>query len=89
MLASFEDEMKKSSMGKLDELISLQQQTSEKVSKIESKRKHLAALPTHIDNLEAQLDLVKKERQDFTSSCATEARRIVEEVEKETEVGSG
>ncbi|XP_016539146.2 kinetochore protein NDC80 homolog isoform X2 [Capsicum annuum] len=84
MLASFEDEMKKSAMGKLEELISLQQQTAEKVSKVESKKKHLAALQAQIDNLEAQLDLIKKERQDFTSSCATEARSIVEEVETET-----
>ncbi|CAN4108057.1 unnamed protein product [Withania somnifera] len=75
MLASLEDEMKKSYMEKLEELISLQRQTAEKVSKVESKRKHLAALQAHIDN---------KERQDFTSSCATEARRIVEEVETET-----
>ncbi|KAF3632936.1 hypothetical protein BC332_32476 [Capsicum chinense] len=83
-LASFEDEMKKSSMGKMEELISLQQQSVERATKVESKKNRLAALQAHIDNLEAQLDLVKKERQDFTSSCATEARRIVEEVETET-----
>ncbi|XP_060167783.1 kinetochore protein NDC80 homolog [Lycium barbarum] len=83
-LASFEDEMKKSSMGKMEELISLQQQSVEKATKVESKRNRLAALQAHIDNLEAQLDLVKKERQDFTSNCATEARRLVEEVETET-----
>ncbi|KAK4339960.1 hypothetical protein RND71_041422 [Anisodus tanguticus] len=83
-LAFFEDEMKKSSMGKMEELISLQQQSVEKATKVESKRNRLAALQAHIDNLEAQLDLVKKEREDFTSSCATEARRIVEEVETET-----
>ncbi|XP_049409779.1 kinetochore protein NDC80 homolog [Solanum stenotomum] len=84
-LASFEDEMKKSSMGKMEELISLQQQSSEKAIKVESKRNRLATLQAHIDDLEAQLDLVKKERLDFTSSCATEAGRIVEEVEAETQ----
>ncbi|CAN4110635.1 unnamed protein product [Withania somnifera] len=83
-LATFEDEMKKNSMGKMEELISLQQQSVEKATKVESKRNRLAALQAHIDNLEAQLDLIKKERLDFTSSCATEARRIVEEVETET-----
>lgn len=31
------------------------------------------------------MGLVKKERLDFTSSCATEAGRIVEEVEAETQ----
>lgn len=31
------------------------------------------------------MDLVKKERLDFTSSCAIEAGRIVEEVEAETQ----
>ncbi|XP_004230560.1 kinetochore protein NDC80 homolog [Solanum lycopersicum] len=84
-LASFEDEMKKSSMGKMEELIYLQQQSSEKAMKLESKRNRLATLQAHIDDLEAQLDLVKKERLDFTSSCAIEAGRIVEEVEAETQ----
>ncbi|KAK4739685.1 hypothetical protein R3W88_003382 [Solanum pinnatisectum] len=36
------------------------------------------------DSLEAQFDLVKNGRQDFTYICATEARKMVEEVETET-----
>ncbi|XP_009786900.1 kinetochore protein NDC80 homolog [Nicotiana sylvestris] len=84
MLASFEDEMKKSSMMKMEELITLQQQSVEKASKIESKRNRLTTLQAHIDNLEAQLDLLKKEKQDYISRCAAEARRMAEEVETET-----
>lgn len=34
--------------------------------------------------LEAQLDLLKKEKQDYISRCAAEARRMAEEVETET-----
>lgn len=51
MLASFEDEMKKSSMMKMEELITLQQQSVEKASKIESKRNRLTTLQAHIDNV--------------------------------------
>lgn len=50
-LASFEDEMKKSSMGKMEELIYLQQQSSEKAMKLESKRNRLATLQAHIDDV--------------------------------------
>lgn len=52
-LASFADDIKRSSMEKLDELILLQQQSSELTAKIEGKRNHTAALQSHIDEVSA------------------------------------
>ncbi|KAA8536519.1 hypothetical protein F0562_028997 [Nyssa sinensis] len=83
VLASFADDIKKSSMMKLEELISLQQQTVENAAKIEAKRNRLMELQSHIEEEESQLNLLKKETQDYTSKCATEARRMVRDVEAE------
>lgn len=55
MLTSFQDEMKNSSMMKMEELITLQQQSVEKASKIESKRNRLTTLQGHIDNVSVSL----------------------------------
>ncbi|KAK3219422.1 hypothetical protein Dsin_013392 [Dipteronia sinensis] len=62
-LESFADEINKSSMEKLEELISLQQQSSEMAAKIEGKRNRIAALQSYIDEVEAQLNLLRKEMQ--------------------------
>ena len=50
-LESFADEVNKSSMEKLEELISLQQQSSEMAAKIEGKRNRIAALQSYIDEV--------------------------------------
>lgn len=50
-LASLEEEMKKSSMEKLEGLISLQQQSVDKTTKIEAKRNRLTTLQAHIDEV--------------------------------------
>lgn len=80
-LGSYADDVQKSSMAKLEELISLQQQSKENAAKIEGKRNHIAALQTHVDDLEAQLNLLKKEIQDYTYRCAAEANKMMEEVQ--------
>ncbi|XP_010246165.1 PREDICTED: uncharacterized protein LOC104589514 [Nelumbo nucifera] len=82
-LDEFMDNIKKSSKAKLEELISLQQQSVENASKIESKRNRLAALQSRIDEGEAQLNLLKKEIEDYTSRCAVEAKRMLEDVQRE------
>ncbi|KAI4299026.1 hypothetical protein L6164_032521 [Bauhinia variegata] len=48
-LNSFADDIKKNSMENLEELISLQQKSSENATRIEEKRNHVAKLQSHID----------------------------------------
>ncbi|CAK9167262.1 unnamed protein product [Ilex paraguariensis] len=71
-------------MAKLEELISLQQQSVENAVKIEAKRNRIAALQSHIEEVEAQLNLMRKETQDYASRCVIEARKLVEDSEAET-----
>lgn len=83
-LASFADDIKKSSMAKLEELISFQQVSVENAHKIEAKRNRIAALQSHIDEVEVQLNFLKNEIQEVTSRCAMEAGKLVKDVEAET-----
>lgn len=83
-LDSYLDDIKKSSVDKLEELISLQKQSSELSAQIEGKRNYIATLQSHIDEVEAQLNLLKKETQEYTSRCAAEARSLMEDVQRET-----
>uniref|UniRef100_A0A2P2IXT5 Kinetochore protein NDC80 n=1 Tax=Rhizophora mucronata TaxID=61149 RepID=A0A2P2IXT5_RHIMU len=82
-LQSFADEIKKSSMEKLEELILLQQQSSELSSKIEGKKNNVAALQSQIDEVEAQLDSLRKEMEEYVNRCDTEGKRMVEDVQIE------
>lgn len=50
-LDSFAEDIRRSSMTKLEELISLRQQSSENTAKIESKRNHIASLQSHINEV--------------------------------------
>lgn len=50
-LDSLADDIKKSSMTKLEDLISLRQQSSENTAKMESRRKNIASLQSHIDEV--------------------------------------
>jgi kinetochore protein NDC80 len=52
-LNSYADDIQKSSMEKLEELISLQQQSKEKAAKIEEKRNNVAELQSCIDEVSA------------------------------------
>ncbi|TXG53887.1 hypothetical protein EZV62_019143 [Acer yangbiense] len=82
-LESFADEINKSSMEKLEELIPLQQQSSEMAAKIEGKRNRIAALQSYIDEVEAQLNLLRKEMQEHTYRCAAEVKKMMEDVQIE------
>ncbi|MCD7461913.1 hypothetical protein HAX54_047370 [Datura stramonium] len=70
---------------KLEELMLERNQSLRRLKLGNEFQYQLNAQGTSPMELEAQLDLVNKERQDITSSCATEARRMVEEVETETQ----
>ncbi|WKA00167.1 hypothetical protein VitviT2T_018552 [Vitis vinifera] len=61
-----------------------EEQSVENAAKIEAKRNRLAALQTSSDEVEAQLNFLKKETQNYTSRCAMEAKKLVEDVEIET-----
>ncbi|KAG6711197.1 hypothetical protein I3842_05G041300 [Carya illinoinensis] len=84
-LDSYADDIQKSSMEKLDDLISLQQLSKENAAKIEEKKNHVVALQSRIDELEAQLNLLKKEIQDYTYRCAAEVKTMIEEVQREAD----
>ncbi|KAJ1419942.1 putative kinetochore protein NDC80-like protein [Sesbania bispinosa] len=80
-LNSFADDIKKSSMGKLEESISHQQKSNENAARLEGKRNQLAAVQSRIDEMEAQLNILKKETQDYTSRCSSEAKKMLEDVQ--------
>ncbi|KAK0601437.1 hypothetical protein LWI29_024266 [Acer saccharum] len=82
-LESFADEVNKSSMEKLEDMISPQQQSSEMAAKIEGKRNRIAALQSYIDEVEAQLNLIRKEMQEHTYRCAAEVKKMMEDVQIE------
>lgn len=52
-LNSFADEIKKNSMGKLEESISLRQKSNENAARLEGKRNQLAAMQSYIDEVSA------------------------------------
>ncbi|KAI3445667.1 hypothetical protein Pfo_002332 [Paulownia fortunei] len=84
-LASFAEDIKNSSMGKLEELISLRQQSGENAAKLEEKRNRIAVLQSHIDEVEAQSNVIRKETHEYASRCAAEARKLAEEVDMEAQ----
>ncbi|EXB97290.1 hypothetical protein L484_024151 [Morus notabilis] len=80
-LASFAEDLKKNSMAKLEEFIPLQQESNDIANKVEGKRNHLARLESRINEVETKLHLLRKETQAYTSKCAADAKRMVEELE--------
>ncbi|KDP43624.1 hypothetical protein JCGZ_16911 [Jatropha curcas] len=82
-LESFADDIKKSSMEKLEELISLQQELSELTAKTEGKKNRTAVLQCHIDEVETLLNLLRKETEEYTNRCAMEAKKLIEDVQME------
>ncbi|TXG66601.1 hypothetical protein EZV62_007876 [Acer yangbiense] len=90
-LESFADKINRSSMEKLEELISLQQQSSELAGKTDGKRTRIAELQSHIeedieagrlflDEVEAQLNLLRKDIQEHIYRCGSEVKKMVEDV---------
>ncbi|MCL7028678.1 hypothetical protein MKW94_013429 [Papaver nudicaule] len=85
-LNALTDEIKRESVAKLEEQISLQQQQwSENAMKTEAKRILLAELQSKIDTLESHLSLMmKKETEELTLKCNMESKRLIEDIERET-----
>jgi kinetochore protein NDC80 len=83
-LASLAEEIKTSSMATLEEQISLERTQFEYATKIEAKKMQIAALQSRIDKDEVQLNQLKQEAQDYISQCASEARKLAEDVEGES-----
>ncbi|XP_075505886.1 kinetochore protein NDC80 homolog [Primulina tabacum] len=84
-LTSFSEDIKSGSMEKWEELISLQQLSRDNVAKIEEMRKQIIALELHINEVEAQMNLMRKETHEYVSRSAREARKMAEEVEIEAQ----
>ncbi|VFQ77101.1 unnamed protein product [Cuscuta campestris] len=82
-LASLDEEVKKSSMEKLEGLISLRKQDVDKTAKIEAKKNRIFTLEAHSNEVEEQLDLMRRETMEFASRNATEAKKMVEAAEEE------
>lgn len=81
-LTALADETKKSSVVKLEESISMQQQLRENATKFEAKRTRHAALQSRMEENEARSSMLKKEIQDQVARCAAEAERLHEDVER-------
>ncbi|KAI4302887.1 hypothetical protein MLD38_038584 [Melastoma candidum] len=84
-LDSHSDEINKSSVAKLEELISLQQLSKENSSKHEGKRKQIMELQASINELEGQINAAKKEAHDHIQSCTMEAKRMMDNVQMDTD----
>ncbi|XP_071729879.1 kinetochore protein NDC80 homolog [Rutidosis leptorrhynchoides] len=84
VLASFSDEVKKTSMENLESLIHLQQQARDIAAKIDAKRNRIAMLQSRIDEVETELNSIKNETQDYMSRCAMEARQLVNNFEADS-----
>lgn len=82
-LQSAADEIKRSSMEKLEEYISLQRESSELAAKLDEKRNRIAALQSHIDEEEAHIDNLRKETEEFTYRYSMEAQKLADEVQME------
>ncbi|KAL5571150.1 hypothetical protein UlMin_020747 [Ulmus minor] len=82
-LASFADDIKKNSTVKLEELIALQQQLSNIAAKVEGKKNKTETLQSHINVVEAQPNKLKKETEEYTYRCASEAEKTEEDLEME------
>ncbi|KAH9618422.1 hypothetical protein KSS87_001752 [Heliosperma pusillum] len=80
---AFVDDLKKSTTAKLEEFITLQQQSKEMNAKIEAKRNRLSVLQSHISDKERQLEMIRNEIDAYASRCASEAEKIVEDIEVE------
>ncbi|KAK4491236.1 hypothetical protein RD792_001969 [Penstemon davidsonii] len=84
-LASYAEDIKRSSMEKLQELISLRQQSGEIAAKLEEKQNIIVALQSDRDAVQAQLNSMSKGAHEYASKCAQEASKMAEEVEMEAQ----
>ncbi|XVF68097.1 hypothetical protein PTKIN_Ptkin10aG0175900 [Pterospermum kingtungense] len=83
-LESNADKIRESSKSKFEDMIILQQQSKEMATKIEDKKTRIAALQSHIDQVEDQITLFKKEMHEYGYRSTAEAKKMVEEVQVES-----
>ncbi|KAL1336315.1 hypothetical protein HN51_030704 [Arachis hypogaea] len=79
-LNSYTEDIKKISMARWEELISYQQMSNENAARLEEKRNNVATLQSQIDKMEAELNMIKNETQDYVNRCSAEAKRMLEDV---------
>ncbi|XP_020968956.1 kinetochore protein NDC80 homolog isoform X2 [Arachis ipaensis] len=79
-LNSYTEDIKKISMGRWEELISYQQMSNENAARLEQKRNNVATLQSQIDKMEAEVNMIKNETQDYVNRCSAEAKRMLEDV---------
>ncbi|KAK4793990.1 hypothetical protein SAY86_011984 [Trapa natans] len=83
-LYSHTDEINKFSVVKLEEMIVLQQKMKDHSTMTEKKRHQVGVLHSHLEELEARLNSLKKETQEYVHRCAVEVKRRWEEIQMET-----
>ncbi|WOL20049.1 kinetochore protein [Canna indica] len=81
-LSSLAEELKKTSVSKLEESITLQEQSREIARKLEEKRDNLASFQAKIDEAEVRLTLLKNDAEEYASKCAAEAQKVKDEFTK-------
>ncbi|KAK4803733.1 hypothetical protein SAY86_003550 [Trapa natans] len=77
------DEINKSSVVKLEEMIALQQKLKDHSVMMEKKRHQVEILHSRVEELEAQLNSLKKETQEYVHRCAVEVKRMWEDLQTE------
>ncbi|XP_009391371.3 kinetochore protein NDC80 homolog [Musa acuminata AAA Group] len=75
-LVALSEDTKKISVSKLEESITLQEQSQENAKVLEEKRNNLASFQAKIDEAEARLTFLKNEAEEYASNCAAEAEKI-------------
>ncbi|KAI0514014.1 hypothetical protein KFK09_010047 [Dendrobium nobile] len=79
-LSSLMEEANKSKVSKVEELINLQKQSLENDMMLDGKRAYCTAIQTKINEVENQIDLLKKEIEDHALTCSSEIEKIKEEL---------
>ncbi|XVF45725.1 hypothetical protein PTKIN_Ptkin02bG0229500 [Pterospermum kingtungense] len=82
-LESYSDKIRESSKRKFEDVIILQQQSKEMTVKIEEKKNRIAVLQSHINEVEDQINLIKKEMQKNGYRSTAEAKKMLEDVQVE------
>ncbi|KAB2097672.1 hypothetical protein ES319_A01G186700v1 [Gossypium barbadense] len=82
-LESYAEKIRKGSKEKFEDVIILQQQSKEMDIKIENQKYRIVVLQSHIDEVEAQINLLKKEMQEYGDRSTAEAKKMVEDIQIE------
>ncbi|GJT72897.1 kinetochore protein NDC80 [Tanacetum coccineum] len=82
-------EVKRTKLDNLESKVHLQQVSSDIFAKIKAKENRIAILQSQIDRtvlcqLNSQINVIKKETQDYISSCKMEARQLQKKFEAES-----